>query len=225
MTGTVDAIVFDLDDTLCEYRRSGETILRRAFDDVGVDPFFTLAEYGPVADGFVADSDSVVENRRRSFAELAERAGRDPDVGRAVADAYADERAPANVRWVPGAEQAFESLSERYDLTLVTNGGPEEQAAKLRELGITEEFERIVYAGYDTAPKPDPEGIHVALDAVGVVPERAIKIGDSLRLDVEAAHNAGLESVWLDRAGDADPDPVPDYRLGTMAELVPEPWP
>lgn len=224
MSDPIEAVVFDLDDTICEYRRSGREILALAFESVGVDPFFTIEEYGAVADDLVADSDSVVENRRRSFATLAERAGRDPSVGRAVADAYAVEHDPTNVRWVPGAETVLDHLADSHDLALVTNGGPKEQRAKLRELGIGDRFETIVYAGYETAPKPRPEPLERACEAVETPPTRAVNVGDSLRLDVRGAHNAGLRSVWLDRDGVEDPDPVPDCRIESMHDLRDGPW-
>ena len=220
----IETVVFDLDDTICEYRRSGAEILSLAFESADVEPFFTIEEYGPIADELVTDSDSVVENRRRSFARLAERAGRDPQIGRAVADAYAAERDPTNVQWVPGAEAALDHLDDSYDLVLVTNGGPREQRAKLRELGIVDRFEAVVYAGYDTAPKPEPEPLERALDAVGTPPTRAVNVGDSLRLDVLGAHNAGLRSVWLDQSEGMTPEPVPDYRIESMRELLAEPW-
>jgi HAD superfamily hydrolase (TIGR01509 family) len=46
--------------------------------------------------------------------------------------------------------------------------------------------------------KPDPEIFSYALDALGVVPERVIYIGDSVSRDVVGARNAGLHPLHLD---------------------------
>jgi len=49
-------------------------------------------------------------------------------------------------------------------------------------------------------------------------------VGDSLRLDVLGAHDAGLRSIWLDRSNSVTPEPVPDHRIESMQELLAEPW-
>ena len=216
--------MFDLDGTLCAYRRSGEEILSLAFEAVGVEPFFAIEDYYAIFDDFAADSADGDENRARCFAALAEEAGRDPEVGRAVADAYAAERDHADVAWLPGAREAFETLTASYPCALVTNGAPDWQGRKLRGLGIEDRFETVVYAGYDTAPKPAPEPFRIALDALDATADRAVKIGNSLDADVAGARNAGLRSVWLDRDGVAAPEPAPDVRIESMADLLDEPW-
>jgi len=54
--------------------------------------------------------------------------------------------------------------------------------------------------------------------------ERLFVVGDSLRLDVLGAHDAGLRSIWLDRSNSVTPEPVPDHRIESMQELLAEPW-
>lgn len=224
MSEPVEALLFDLDDTICEYCRPGSEILALAFEDVSVEPMFTAEDYYAVFDDYVEDSEDVVENRERCFATLAEEAGYDPEVGLTVADAYEDERDQTNVQWLPGAKRALDTLRERYTVAAVTNGSPEMQRQKLAGLGIDDHFETVVFAGYDVAAKPSPEPFHTALDAVGVNPGRAVKIGNSLENDVRGAHNAGLRSVWLDHDGVRAPDPEPHHRIESMAELLHEPW-
>ncbi|SFR93793.1 putative hydrolase of the HAD superfamily [Halomicrobium zhouii] len=224
MNEPVEALLFDLDDTICEYCRPGSEILDLAFEDVGIEPVFTADDYYAVFEDHVEDSEDVVENRERCFAALAEEAGHDPDVGLAVADAYEAERDQTNVQWLPGAQEALDTLRERYAVAAVTNGGPKMQRAKMRGLGIDDHFETVVFAGYDVAAKPDPEPFEMALDAVGVGPERAVKVGNSLKNDVAGAHNAGLRSVWIDREGVPNPDPEPHHRIEAMDELLDEPW-
>lgn len=230
MTGPVDAVVFDLDRTLCRYWRPGSEILAAAFEAVGVEPCFTIGEYGAIADEYVAGSETGQENRRRCFAALAEEAGHDPELGHRVAEAYAAERDQSNVGWVEGAADALATIEAEYATALLTNGAPEWQRQKLDALGIVDHFETIVYAGYETAPKPEPEPFEVALEELGVPAERAVNVGDSLLLDVAGAHAAGVGSVLFDpewrsgRISAAGSDPVPDHRITSMAALADEPW-
>ncbi|MFC7134249.1 MULTISPECIES: HAD family hydrolase [Salinibaculum] len=221
MTGRLDAVLFDVDNTLCEYRRTGADILDVAFERVGVDHFFTAAEYNDRYGEFTDESDSVADLRERCFSTFARERGYDPDVGRAVARVFADERDHTNVRFVDAARETLDALHGEVPLAAVTNGAPEMQTAKLAGLGVTDYFETVVYAGYDTPAKPSPEPFHAALDHLGVVPERALHVGDSLGSDVAGARAAGVGAAWF--PGDQDPtapDPEPDYVLESIADLT-----
>ncbi len=224
MDAPIAGLVFDLDGTLCEYRRSGVDVLNAAFETVGVDPIFTARDYYTRIDDYVGESEDIREIRTRCFADLAAESGHDPSLGTAIADAYAAERDHANVRWLDGAQAALDALGERYPLAMVTNGDPEMQGTKLDALGIADRFETIVHAGFDAPAKPDPEPFSIAVDAIDVAAPRAATIGNSIRHDIAGARNAGLRSVWLDRDGTAVPEPEPHHRIESMHELLDEPW-
>lgn len=224
MTDSVDGFVFDLDGTLCEYRRSGRDVLAGAFEAASKTPFFTVEEYYQRFEEYVPDSADIREVREQCFADLAAEAGRDPDDGRAVAHAYAEERDHADVEWLPGAREAVDTLGERYPLAMVTNGDPWMQGTKLEALGVEDRFETVVYAGFDAPAKPDPEPFDRAVTAMDVPAQRAVTVGNSLQHDVAGAHNAGLRSVWLDHNGTTTPDPEPNYRIESMHELLEAPW-
>ena len=217
---THEAVLFDVDDTLCRYRRTGDELLAAAFERTGVDPFIALEEYHDRYPEFVDDSDSVTDLRARCFAAIAEEKGRDPSVGRRIAAVYADERDHGNVEPLPGLESALGAVGDR-PLGVVTNGAPAMQSEKLEALGLSEAFDVVVHAGYDAPAKPSPAPFEAALSALSVRPERAVHVGNSLRSDVAGAQAAGVGAVWL--AADADPstprDPEPDHAISTLAEL------
>ena len=214
--GAVEAVCFDLDDTLCTYRQRGGDLLASAFADVGVDPFFTAEDYHARYSEFVADSEDVRDLRANCFAAIAHDRGRDPETGRAVARAYAAERDHRAVDPLPGALAVLEGLE--------LAGQP---LGHLGQLGLADAFEAVVHAGYDTPPKPEPDPFHHALDELAVAPDRAVHVGNSLHSDVPGAKRAGLRAVWYagGDVGDAsDPDVAPDYRLDSMHELLEPPW-
>ncbi|WP_225334815.1 HAD family hydrolase [Halomicrobium urmianum] len=224
MSEPVEAVLFDLDDTVCEYRQSVEELVEHSFGAVGIEPFFTAAEYREQFGEYVEGCDDADEIRERSFVALAEEKGRDPDLAREVAAAYAAERDQAEVAFLPGAREAVETLCERYRAAVVTNGAPEMQSEKLRSLGIEDWFETVVHAGHETPAKPDPEPFEVAMEALGTSAERAVKVGNSLSTDVAGAHAAGVRSVWLEQDGVEVVEPEPHYRIDRMDELLDEPW-
>lgn len=223
MSPSVEAVLFDVDDTICEYERTSADILPVAFEQVGVDPFVTAEEYIDRYREFADESDDMADLRERCFATIASEKGRDPEVGRAVARAYAAERDHANVSLCPGAREALDTLHREYPLAAVTNGSPEMQSVKLDAVGVTDYFETVVHAGYDTPAKPAPEPFHTALDVLKVEPTRAVHVGNSLSADVAGAHTADVRSVWV-ASGEADPEPEPDYVLDSIGELRNPPW-
>lgn len=218
----VEAVLFDVDDTLCRYRRSGVELLAMAFDAVGVEPFFTAETYHDRYGEFVAGTETMAELRRACFAAIAREEGRDPSLGHAVADAYAAERDHGAVDPLPGALEAVECLAADHALGVVTNGAPEMQRQKLAAVGLDDAFDAVVHAGYDAPAKPDPEPFVRALAALDVPAASAVHVGNSLSTDVTGAHGAGVRSAWLDQGG--DPDPVPHYTLRSMADLAASPW-
>ncbi len=60
--------------------------------------------------------------------------------------------------------------------------------------------------------KPDPAIFHIALEATGVAPERALHIGDTVGADVNGALAAGVRPVHLDPHGFCDDDTHPHAR-------------
>jgi len=225
MTDPVDAVLFDLDDTLCVYERSADEVLSVAFEAVGVDPFFTGEEYVARFEEFTDAGEEIEAIREASFAAFAEEAGRDPAIGRAIAEVYEDERDGRAVEFTPGAEAALDSLDDRYPLGMVTNGDPGLQSPKLDSLGIADRFETVVHGGVDAPYKPNPEPFYRALDEFDVDPDRAVHVGNSLEADVRGALAAGLRAVWYANGTPAsDPRPRPHHVVRSIREVAEEPW-
>lgn len=215
-----ETVLFDLDDTLCEYRRNADEVLAAAFERADVEPFFDLADWTAVVLE-VETVDSQADFRRTTMGTLAERRGRDADHARAVADAFGAERDHADVRFLPGAREVLDALAERHQLGLVTNGAPEMQEPKLAALAIADRFEEIVYAGAETLAKPHPSPFERILNRLDATPDRSVHVGNSLASDIAGAKASGLRAVWVpcgdetatDGAGD------PDHTLDSLHDL------
>lgn len=220
----MDAVLFDLDDTLCAYRRHGREVLAGAFETVGIDPLFAIEDYYAVFDEYAGTADTIDAQREACFAALADGTGADPSVGRAVARAFAADRDHRNVRLLEGARTALHALAADHRLGLVTNGAPGMQAQKLDALGIRDAFETVVHGGYDAPAKPSPEPFHTALEGLDAAPDRAVHVGNSVEADVAGARAAGLTAVWLRNGEPSPPDPEPDHTIDALGELVDRPW-
>jgi putative hydrolase of the HAD superfamily len=221
----IDGVLFDLDGTICDYRRPGDEILATAFGRAGVEPLFSMGDYLGAFEDHAPPGEPIDVQREACFAALAAEAGGAPGVGRSVARVYAEERDHSEVDPLPGALEAIEHLAEDHRIGMVTNGPPDMQATKLAALGLDDAFETVVHAGHDAPPKPDPEPFYLALDALAVEPGRALHVGNSLEADVAGARAAGLRTAWLPETPDADSgDHAPDYVLSSLADLAEPPW-
>lgn len=106
--------------------------------------------------------------------------------------AKAMELMPA-VQLYDGAHKMLQTLRKAgYKIGLVTAARyPHED---LERLQISEHFDVIIGARDITKHKPDPEGILLAVERLGITPDEAVYVGDMMT-DIYAAKAAGLKAA------------------------------
>ena len=225
MTGArktkVQAIIFDIDDTLSDWETSIERALVEVMPDVpgeqrnGVRGRLRRA----IADQMFVVRDGIVVNRHYWMFLVdpippwrAALPG-SPEVAAAVAQRFRSLLKP-----VPFADAApaLEELRLRYALGVLTNNPRSEET--LAGLGLRQYFDCVVSAPEEHR-KPDPEAFRLACAAMSVAPAQAAYVGDSLADDVEGATRAGLLAVWLDRRGDGGEPPKGACRITSLEQL------
>ena len=123
------------------------------------------------------------------------------------------------------AIETLETLRERgYPLACVTNrvfSGPA-FFAEVDELGLSPYFETLVASCDIGYLKPHPKIFEHALDELGVAPQDAVMVGDSLRADVAGAQALGMAAVWRKpRKPREEPDGIrPHYIIDELRELL-----
>jgi putative hydrolase of the HAD superfamily len=214
---TFDAVVFDLDNTLCRRTGDVDAAYRRAFDRIGVEPFGTPAELWSALDG-PPDPDDRAGYLGAGLARVAARHGRSAVDPVALADAFLGEIDNSAVELLPGAESVLALARDLGPVGILTNGPERRQRTKIEALDLEDAVDAIVYAGDLPRRKPHVEPFAAILDKLDARPERTLYVGDSLEYDVAGAHNAGLAAAWLRRDGDAG-DYDPEYVLDSVADL------
>lgn len=221
MTG-LEAVVFDLDNTLCVPRYEDEEIHRRIFERVDVESFFEPADVRAVDPADLPPAESSREHYVNLYRAVAQNVGDDASAAEALADATVEVLDPSTVVFREGARDAFRYVRDRYDVGLLTMGYADGQRTKVEALGIEDDLDAVVICdpATDDALKPDPDPFREVLGVLDVSPADALYIGDSLGGDVRGAHNAGMESAWVPTGETSDePDPEPTYLLDSPAEL------
>lgn len=216
-TAPVEAFTFDLDGTLCRYRRSTANVLALAFERTDLDPLFTATAYRESMDEYT-DNDTMADLREHCFADLAADNGHTPADGRRAALAFEELRDHRNVEPLEGMRETLDALTD-YPMAIVTNGPPGTQSQKLAALDLRDEFDCVIHAGYDTLSKPDPAPFMNALSRLDADPSHAVHVGNSLDADVRGADAAGMRAAWLQADG-VTPTPQPQYVLDSLTDLI-----
>jgi putative hydrolase of the HAD superfamily len=221
------AVIFDLDDTLCDYAAAREARLRRAFT---LSPSGIPSGTAIDLDRMIAESIQMHPHGADHFAELFARFGiADARAASAAADWYRKNRFHG-LRLFPETDAVFATVRNAVSaddpkadrpIGIVTNGPTEVQHAKLKLLGIDRLVDFILVSEEFGAAKPDPQIFREALRLAGVGPAEAVFVGDSAEFDMTGAQAAGIPTVWVNRHQRpwTEPGPPPTRQIRTLAEL------
>lgn len=147
---------------------------------------------------------------------LADQGVRDDDLAAELADRFMVERR-ARHEVFTDARPTLEGLKGRFVLGLVTNGASCLQREKLRASGLEEFFDVVVVSGDVGEAKPSALPFQAALSALDAA--HAVMIGDSVEKDIAGARSAGLDAVWVNRAGRRAPDGLGVPAVTSLSEL------
>jgi 2-haloalkanoic acid dehalogenase type II len=113
-----------------------------------------------------------------------------------------------------------------FRLGLISNAGDDQDVQTLVDrAGLRPFFEVIVSSAALGIRKPNPRIFQVVLEEMGIPPERAAMVGDTLGADVLGAQHAGLLSIWLTRRAGTPQNQAhrhtihPDLVIDRLADL------
>jgi putative hydrolase of the HAD superfamily len=221
VVSSFEAVLFDLDGTLCRHEQSAETVYYGAFEAAGIEPFGEPDELWAALSGPPApDPDDRLAYLADGFVAVADKHGRSVDA-EALARGFLEVVDNSAVAFRDGAERALAAARERGPVGLLTNGPERRQSTKLRSLGLEDAFDTVVYAGDMPRRKPHRDPFDRAVRELGVEASGTLHVGDSLEYDVAGAKGAGLKASWCPANGESDPGGYdPDYVLGSPDDLV-----
>lgn len=112
--------------------------------------------------------------------------------------------------------------SRGHRMGIVTGKGRAALDISLERLGMSDYFDVTVSGDEMTRPKPDPEGVLTAMNALGGTKEKTVFIGDS-EADMRAGQGAGVFTIgahWLENVQTHRFDTTPDMYVTRVAELL-----
>lgn len=227
----VDAVLFDLDDTLFDHRHARligmETLRRlepglarfplaqldRAFERLLSDIHVRLVLTGKISPPESRElrmtkllAEYRIDLPKRRIRELVDRR----------LEAYRRHR-----RAVPGAAALLRGLrASGTAIAVVTNNLISEQQEKLRVTGLDELVDHLVCSEEVGVLKPDPRIFRVALKRAGARARQSVMVGDSWDSDVRGAAQLGVWPVWFHRDSRPLPRSPPAGHLRSFRPLA-----
>ncbi|MFD6921436.1 HAD family hydrolase [Streptomyces sp. NPDC059944] len=225
----IDAVVWDIDDTIFDYTAADRAGMRGHLAAEGLLDGHTsveraLARWREITDAQWArfsagETDWQGQRRERVRVFVGER------LSDADADAWFDRYVTHyETAWTlfPDVLPVLDRLVGSHRHAVLSNSSLLVQDRKLRVLGVHDRFETILCAAELGVSKPAAAAFHAACDALRLPPHRVAYVGDHPEIDGRGAAEAGLLSVWIDRDGAhiaADGPPTGPHRIASLAEL------
>jgi putative hydrolase of the HAD superfamily len=214
-------VLFDLDDTLCDYSGARIGRLRTAYGDA-----FEAAGVNDVdLDAVIAESLALHPHGCHHFPDVLARHGMtDADLASQAQRWYLAHR----FRGLALYDDARDTLEQVRQMAgvraigLVTNGPADVQRAKIDLLELWPAIDFAVISGEVGIEKPDAGIFEEALRAGDALAEDAIYIGDSPEFDMDGARNAGIARIWMNRTGTPWPltTPAPEIEARSLGDVL-----
>jgi len=123
----------------------------------------------------------------------------------------------------PGIMAMLESLrSLGLKLAIVSSKKRDVVLRGMRLMGMERFFDFVLAGDEVNNPKPHPEPVELAVQALGLRPDEVMMVGDNSH-DIESAQNAGVLSVgvgWAHKGAEYLQAYSPDYLISEPRELV-----
>ncbi len=232
MPPPLQAVLFDLDDTLHDdtraYREAAERVARDVALESGIAAERLTAAYISLADKFWQGLTTDVFGtplaglRTQMWAGALQSVGlRDPSLAIRCADAYHRHRRDVLVLF-PGAARLLARLRERgIKLGMITNGFAATHREKIALLALEASFDEILIADEVGMLKPDPRIFRLAANRLGVPPQACAMVGDRFERDITGAQAAGMFAVWMNVRREAMPAgaTAPDATVTSVEDV------
>ena len=219
----IEYLLLDLDDTILDFHKAERIAIARTIRDFGVEPTEEVLNRYHVINKWHWEQlelgkltrAEVLENR---FKVLFEELGVDVDAEK-CARGY-EKNLSIGHYFLPGAEEAVDSLSQKYRLFLVSNGTASVQKGRMTSANLYRFFEKVFVSqeiGYNKPAKAYFDACFAQIP--GFDKDKAVIVGDSLSSDIQGGINAGIKTVWVNPGHLESGKIKPDYEIEALSQL------
>jgi len=187
--GKIKVVIFDMDNTLFDFVEAKIRACRAVCDHLGMNDERELLNY------FLRRKYDF-ENHENIADYLKDKGIYNDMLFEECCRIY-EEVKLSTIEPYPNIKHVLEKLKDAgLKLAVVTDALNGNAVKRLKKAGLIDYFDAIVSADQSGKRKPEPDSIILALRKLGVKPDEAILVGDSLRRDIEAGKKLGLVTVY-----------------------------
>lgn len=219
--------LFDLDDTLLDFKASEQLSFERTMRELGLDTVpdglfgryqgFNLALWKAFELGTVSKDFLKVERFRQTFG--ASGLDLDPEAAsRLYLESLAD-----TVVLVEGAQQLCETLAGIGEVGIITNGVEQIQHRRIAAAQLHVHLSFVATSEACGHAKPDRRFFDYTVKMARAFSHaETVIVGDRLDADILGANRFGIESCWFNPGGLANESEArPTCEVGHLNEVVP----
>ncbi|MEG0628575.1 MAG: YjjG family noncanonical pyrimidine nucleotidase [Enterococcus sp.] len=218
-----ETILFDIDDTLLDFKAAEEQALSWLFQDMGVEPSLAVKNaYKEMNQGFWRDHEAgllsrqdLLDNRFRLFFEQYER-----EVDGPKTEARYRQYLNQGHQLMENSLEVVQRLSQTEALYIVTNGVSVTQHQRLEKSGLAPYFKKFFISEEMGVHKPMKEFFdQVFAEIPQINKEKTVIIGDSLTSDIKGGQVAGIDTIWMNPAQKTATIIEPTYQIRELTDL------
>jgi 2-haloacid dehalogenase len=219
--------LFDLDDTLLDFKASEQLSFERTMRELGLDVVpaglfagyqaINLALWRAFELGTVSKDFLKVERFRRTFA--ANGLDLDPDsASRRYLESLAD-----TVVLIDGARELCETLAGIGEVGIITNGIEQIQHRRIAAANLRAHVSFIATSEACGHAKPDSRFFDYTVNMARTFSHaETVIVGDRLDADILGANRFGIDSCWFNPGGVGNAsEAVPTCEVARLNEVIP----
>lgn len=220
----IDLVLWDIDGTLMDFKKSENEAIRKTFKDRG----HILSEqdvelYSKINDSCWKRYEKGVLKREelftKRFEEFFEITGINFDINM-INESYLENLGKLFFL-NEDALSVCQALEGRVRQYIVTNGHIKPQSMKINDSGLSKIVDGAFISDEIGFNKPDKKFFDVCFERIGnVEKEKTIIIGDSLSSDMKGGNNAGILCCWYNPFKEKNDTGIKiDYEIRTLKEV------
>lgn len=218
-----ETILFDIDDTLLDFKAAEEQALSRLFQEMGIEPSISVKnqykqmnqEFWRKHEAGLLSRQELLDNRFRLFFEHYQR-----EVDGPKTEARYRHYLNQGHQLIHNSLEVVKALSRKEALYVVTNGVSETQHQRLTQSGLAPYFKKIFISEELGVNKPMKEFFdRVFAEIPALNKEKTVIIGDSLTSDIKGGQVAGIDTIWMNPQGKEFGEIEPTFQIKELTDL------
>lgn len=217
-------ILFDLDDTILDFKKAEKTALFKTFEELGLTANdqiaqkysrYNISQWKRLELGEITRQEVKVNRYRLLFNDIG--VCKSPELATEI---YEKNLAVGHF-FINGALDLIKNLYNDYRLYLVSNGSKSVQTGRLESAGISPYFKGVFISqdvGYE---KPNIQFFEKVFSSIdNFIKDETVIVGDSLSSDIKGGINAGIKTVWFNPNRETNTSTIiPDYEIFSLPQL------